>query len=417
MIPILLFIIDSVLINVALLLSFLIRYGSEIPGYNFNPYKSNFAFLTLMYMLAFVIARCFQQRFVNYWSIFRNILMGQLFGTLFGIVLIYVFRSQWSTFPSSIFVICFPVGSILIFLVNSVVLKFAGRIKKKILIIGKENSLSFFENRSLVEKIYINNIEEVVQHKEIDEIVMCEQVHGDRQLNLLIYLLLKLKVNVVFSPVIYSELLSGNVMQENSIQFLKTFIGRKSDSEEFVLRTFDLVFSVILLIILSPLILVVALLIKRSSRGPVFYKQDRIAKDGEVFTLYKFRTMVDGAEEKTGPVLASENDLRVTKIGRFLRATRIDEIPQLFNVILGQMSLVGPRPERPYFVKRHKALREIRLAVKPGLTGLAQIRNSYDLHPKHKIKYDYLYIQKRSLLLNLYIIMKTIPVIFSKKGQ
>jgi lipopolysaccharide/colanic/teichoic acid biosynthesis glycosyltransferase len=96
--------------------------------------------------------------------------------------------------------------------------------------------------------------------------------------------------------------------------------------------------------------------------------------------------------------------------------TRLDELPQLFNVLKGDMSLVGPRPERPHFVKLHKALRELRLTVRPGLTGLAQIRNFYDLKPRHKIKYDYLYIQQRSLLLNLYILAKTLPVIISKKG-
>jgi lipopolysaccharide/colanic/teichoic acid biosynthesis glycosyltransferase len=127
--------------------------------------------------------------------------------------------------------------------------------------------------------------------------------------------------------------------------------------------------------------------------------------------------MINDAEKELGPVLAIENDPRVTKIGRLLRDTRIDEFPQLVNVILGQMSLVGPRPERPYFVKRHKALMEIRLAVRPGLTGLAQVQNAYDLHPKHKIKYDYLYIQRRSLILNLYILAKTIPVMLLKKGQ
>jgi lipopolysaccharide/colanic/teichoic acid biosynthesis glycosyltransferase len=127
--------------------------------------------------------------------------------------------------------------------------------------------------------------------------------------------------------------------------------------------------------------------------------------------------MINDAEKELGPVLATENDPRVTKVGRFLRDTRLDEFPQLINVLLGQMSLVGPRPERPYFVKRHKVLMEMRLAVRPGLTGLAQIRNDYDLHPKHKIKYDYLYIQRRSLLLNLYILAKTIPVMLLKKGQ
>ena len=127
--------------------------------------------------------------------------------------------------------------------------------------------------------------------------------------------------------------------------------------------------------------------------------------------------MVESAEEKSGPVLAVKNDLRVTRVGNFLRRTRIDELPQLINILRGDMSLVGPRPERPHFLKMHKALRGIRLAVKPGLTGLAQVRSHYELNPRHKIKYDYLYIQKKSLLLNLYLLIKTIPVIFSRKGQ
>jgi lipopolysaccharide/colanic/teichoic acid biosynthesis glycosyltransferase len=126
--------------------------------------------------------------------------------------------------------------------------------------------------------------------------------------------------------------------------------------------------------------------------------------------------MVKNAEENSGPVLAKQNDPRVTKIGRIMRRTRMDELPQLLNVLCGRMSLVGPRPERPHFVKTHKALQGLRLAVKPGITGLAQVNNFYDLHPKHKIRYDFLYIQKRSLRLNAYILLKTIPVLFSKKG-
>jgi lipopolysaccharide/colanic/teichoic acid biosynthesis glycosyltransferase len=126
--------------------------------------------------------------------------------------------------------------------------------------------------------------------------------------------------------------------------------------------------------------------------------------------------MAKDSEKKLGPVLASRNDSRVTKVGKILRETRLDELPQLLNVLRGDMSLVGPRPERLHFVKQHKALHELRLAVKPGLTGLAQIRSFYDLKTRHKMKYDYLYIQRRSLLLNLYILAQTIPVVFSRKG-
>jgi len=414
---ILLFLVDAFLLNAAFLLSFPVRYGLDIPEINFLPYKDNFAFLTFIYMLALVFTRVFKKRFCSYWHLFKRTFNGLLLGALFGMALVYVFRIKWSDFPSSIFVVSFPIGLLFIFIFNSQVLRFTGRIKKKVVVIGKQKSTETNSESPLVEEKYIDTIEELLQCEDVDEIVICEQIHNDKQLNLLIYLLLRLKVNVVFSPSIYAELLSGNVMNENSIQFLATFLGRKSDYEEFLIRALDILGSLVMLIALSPFIGLAALGITLTSPGSVFYKQKRMAKDGKTFILYKFRTMVDNAERDSGPVLAAKNDLRVTIIGRFLRDTRIDEIPQLINVIRGEMSLVGPRPERPHFVKCHQSLRETRLAVKPGLTGLAQIRNHYDLRPKHKIKYDVLYIQRRSLALNLYILFKTIPVVLSRKGQ
>lgn len=302
------------------------------------------------------------------------------------------------------------------FLSNAMILRFAGSIRRKIVVLGENNDLEIPGQGPYVEKTHIDNIEELLHYKDIDEVLICSHIRNVSQMNLLIFLLVRLKVNVVFSPAIYAKLMSESMMDENSHKYLTTSIGYKSDSEEFFLRTLDLLGSMMLLLFLSPLFVLVAVAVKATSAGTVFYKQIRIGKDGEPFVLYKFRTMVDGAEKNTGPILASENDPRVTRIGRIMRATRVDEFPQLLNVIKGDMSLVGPRPERPHFVKRHKALREMRLAVKPGLTGLAQIRNIYGLRPEHKIKYDYLYIQKRSVPLNLYILMKTVPVVFSKKG-
>ncbi|WP_205847906.1 sugar transferase [Anaerohalosphaera lusitana] len=254
------------------------------------------------------------------------------------------------------------------------------------------------------------------KYKDIDEILICEKIHEDSQLNLLIFLFLKSKVDVIFSPDLYDELLSNNLTEKTSIQFLSTFLGKKSGWEEFLIWSVDIISSIALLILTLPITIPTAMLIKLTSPGPVFYLQRRAGKDGKFFTLIKFRTMVDDAEHKTGPVLAQENDQRVTKLGRFLRQTRIDELPQLINIIKGDMSMVGPRPERPHFAKLHKALRGIRLAVKPGLTGLAQIRSSYDIKPEHKKKYDYLYIQRRSALLNIYLMIKTLPIILLRKG-
>lgn len=189
-----------------------------------------------------------------------------------------------------------------------------------------------------------------------------------------------------------------------------------SRNQACLIRLLDFCGACLGIILFFPFLLLVPLVIKLDSSGAAVYKQKRVGKMGKVFTLFKFRTMVAHAESHWGFLPASENDERITRVGKVLRKTRLDELPQLFNVIKGDMSLVGPRPENLYRVNLHQALRGPRLGVKPGITGLAQIRSSYDIKPDHKIKYDYLYIQKRSFWLNLYILMMTIPVVIKKTG-
>jgi lipopolysaccharide/colanic/teichoic acid biosynthesis glycosyltransferase len=247
--------------------------------------------------------------------------------------------------------------------------------------------------------------------------MICTTLRDNPNLNLLIFLLLKLNVVVTFSPSLYAELIAGKVDKEETVNLFSTFIGRKPDSEEFLIRLLDMVGSLALLILFGPILLMTACLIKATSPGPVIYRQPRVGKDRQLFTLYKFRTMrhdPSGGEDHRPAVAGDE---RVTRVGRTLRRLRLDELPQLINVLKGQMSLVGPRPENITRVNTHKALRGLRLAVKPGLTGLAQVRSFYDLNPGHKIKYDYLYIQRRSLMLNLYVLYKTVPVVLRGKGQ
>ncbi len=193
-------------------------------------------------------------------------------------------------------------------------------------------------------------------------------------------------------------------------------IHKTPKTAEFPIRLLDVFGSLFILTLTLPVTIMAALLIRITAGKPVFFRQERVGLEGELFTLYKFRTMINDAEKHLGPVWASRDDDRVTPIGRILRKMRIDELPQLYNILRGDMSLVGPRPERPFFVDRHKSLQGARLAVKPGLTGLAQIRGLYDLKPAHKVRYDYLYIQKRSFLLNIYILLRTVPALFTKMG-
>ncbi|MBA7696633.1 UDP-glucose:undecaprenyl-phosphate glucose-1-phosphate transferase [subsurface metagenome] len=169
-------------------------------------------------------------------------------------------------------------------------------------------------------------------------------------------------------------------------------------------RVMDILLSATMLLFLLPIILIIALAIKIDSKGPIFYKQERIGKNRKPFLLYKFRSMVRDAEKKSGPVLATWDDPRATRVGKILRRIGLDEIPQLWNVLTGKMSLVGPRPERKVFVDEYP---QIRLSVKPGLTGLAQVNARFNLDRKEKIKYDLYYVQSPSLALDIKILLKT----------
>lgn len=206
--------------------------------------------------------------------------------------------------------------------------------------------------------------------------------------------------------------------KEMVITELKFF--KLSTKEDFVKRAFDLLLSSLGLILSLPLWFIFAILIWLEDRGPIFYRQKRVGKNGRIFEVLKFRSMIKEAEKYTGPIWASENDPRVTKVGRVLRATAMDELPQLWNIFKGDMSFVGPRPERPElvkeFIKEYPDFKK-RFVVKPGLTGLAQVYGQYDTPPQHKLKYDLLYIKKQSFLLDLKLILLSFLITFKGKWE
>ncbi|MEO2169561.1 MAG: sugar transferase [bacterium] len=181
----------------------------------------------------------------------------------------------------------------------------------------------------------------------------------------------------------------------------------------------DMLLASLLLLAVTPVLAVASVAIRVSSRGPIIFRQRRVGEGGSEFMIYKLRTMREGAEDGVGAVLADLDDARVVGVGGFLRSTRIDEIPQLLNVLNGTMSLVGPRPERPELAE--KLVREIpgyaeRWLVKPGLSGLAQVRGEYHTAPGYKLKYDLAYIHNHSLLLDLRIMAETIRVLLTRRG-
>jgi sugar transferase (PEP-CTERM system associated) len=190
----------------------------------------------------------------------------------------------------------------------------------------------------------------------------------------------------------------------------------------FVKRAFDIVSATLLLVLAAPVMLLTALAIRLESPGPVFYRQERVGLNGRTFSVIKFRSMRDDAEKDGTPRWASADDDRVTRVGALIRRVRIDELPQFLNVLKGEMSLVGPRPERPYFVEQLTQkipFFAVRHSVKPGVTGWAQVRYAYGAtveDSQEKLQYDLYYVKNHTLFLDLVVLFETVGVVLTGKG-
>lgn len=196
----------------------------------------------------------------------------------------------------------------------------------------------------------------------------------------------------------------------------------KSKASRFTKRLVGFIMSSIMLIVFSPLILLVAIAIKLDSRGPVLFSQERVGENEEMFTLHKFRSMKVNAEEETGPVWASDDDTRITRVGKIIRKLRIDELLQLWNVLRGDISFVGPRPERSFFVEKLNKLipyYKQRFTVKPGVTGWAQVKYGYGASEQdalEKLKYDLYYVKNMSIVMDLMVILHTVKIVLLSRG-
>ena len=245
--------------------------------------------------------------------------------------------------------------------------------------------------------------------------------------NLLVDVISKIEskgIGLKIVPDLY-EILSGQARtsQLYGIPLIDIMPELMPEWEKKLKRISDIAISLIILIITLPLNILISILIKIDSKGPVFFKQDRIGMNNKVFKIYKFRSMFEDAEKHTGPVWSKKDDPRVTTIGKLIRQLRIDEIPQFYNVLKGEMSLVGPRPERPFFVEmlsEQLPYYKRRLKVRPGITGWAQVKHKYDESiedVKVKLRYDLFYIENMSLRMDLKILARTILVVFLGKGH
>jgi len=217
-----------------------------------------------------------------------------------------------------------------------------------------------------------------------------------------------------------AQTVTVEIREDGSKKYIVKKLGeiKKKTVYNLIKRVLDLVFSFLALVVLVIPMLLLSLVVLINSEGPALYKQERVGLNGKRFTLYKFRSMRMDAESN-GAQWAVDDDPRVTKVGRFMRMTRLDELPQLLNILKGDMSFVGPRPERPVFYEKFAEYIDgfdERLKVKPGLTGLAQISGGYNLKPEEKVAYDIEYIETRSLWLDFKLVFETVAVVFTHDG-
>lgn len=431
--------IDLLSINLAIVASFLIRFFGRLPSFNFNAYLDLAAYITVIFAIIYYIHDLYDvERYFDLSGTIARILQANFIGIIVVISLSFVLRVF--AFPRSVFVISYFFSSLLVVLSRFIVTKlfYLELPSERILIIGSKNMIEKIEDELSMrshlglkhagsieigedesEDAALKKVSERISQLKPDRVILAGTNHSR---SFLFRLSEILPVNIRFQmvPDIY-ESLFGRQNFETLSDIPLLDVGKPPDTAwtKFGKRAFDIIVSLIFLAFLFPLFLIIALAIKLDSKGPVFYRQKRVGYLGTEFWCIKFRTMVEDAEKLTGPVLAEKEDPRITRVGKILRKYRIDELPQLINILKGEMSLVGPRPERPEFCREFE--KEIpfyryRYLVRPGATGLAQIYGRYETDAYNKLKYDLVYIFNLSFFLDVLILLKTLNIVFTGKG-
>lgn len=420
-------IIDIVILHLSIILSFLLRYNFTIPGRNYAAYESAAPYI----IVAFIFLNILFGLYIFYDKSRPDFIYSTLIVQFFMAILIMAmtFFGRWFAFPRSIVFISFIVSTILLSIWRVLVFKVYEKVDgtKKVMVVGTEKkckrALRNFENsknnRHKISIAVIDNYFENVKNNMdlVDIVYLADHIEEPERIkiyDLLIRSNKKLFLSTNFENLV---LVSPNIMNIEDESIIEASSFKISPEEDLIKRMIDFFFSLIMLIIASPFMLVAAILVKATSEGPVFYKQVRITKDQRKFNMLKFRTMSATAEKDSGPVLASANDSRITPVGKYLRSLRIDELPQLLNVLKGDMSLVGPRPERPFFVdqfNKENRYYYLRHNIRAGITGNAQVYGKYASDYNSKLNFDLLYIKKYSLIFDIKILLQTIKILFDK---
>lgn len=353
---------DVLLFNVSVMIAFYLRFGSAIPPRNFETYERSAIYISLLFMLVnFLLgAYVYYNRRVS--DIIFITVLGQLM-TILGLTMI-TFIGRLFAFPRSVLALSFLTSVLILTLwrvfIFYMYLRFTDDQHVAIVapvgelpaVIRNFNSTKNNKHRVtyVITNHYVHNVSDIMD--KVDIFYLTKGI-GDSDRREIIDEILKHGKHIMLPSTFDNILmLRPNLMnfEDESVMGITDF--RLSPEKAFTKRAFDIITALLMLVLASPFMLITALLVRLTSPGPIIYKQLRITKNQREFEIYKFRTMRNDAEKKSGPMLATANDARVTSVGKYLRKLRLDELPQIFNVLKGDMSIVGPRPERPFFVNQ-----------------------------------------------------------------
>lgn len=454
--------VDGILVNLGIVFSFLLRFGGAVPAENFQVYIAIFPWITLSALLLLQFYGLYSTCRQRWAEIVSSLICVAFFLALISIAISFMFRGF--AFPRTVLLLTPFLQLVLLGFWRRLAWRWERGIcgRRRVLVAGaRDEAVALAEKLSralgdmvrvvglvIDQKIDQKNklageagdcLEEIAAAGDAggsypflgtfadyetcldiadpQEVYICSSV-GREDKSSFLHLSLKQNRQVYLVPDFYEVLLSqAKVAQVDDVPvFVLGSLAIPEDLKVFK-RIMDIVLASIALLITAPLFVVIAAAVRLESPGPVFFRQRRLTEQGRCFYLHKFRTMVKDAEKHSGPILAGENDFRITRVGKLLRSARLDELPQLINVLKGEMSIVGPRPERPFFTDlfvNETPEYAYRLNVKSGITGLAQVAGKYSTSYQDKLKYDLLYAKRYSPVKDLVILFQTIKVILMK---
>lgn len=440
---------DAVFVNMAAILAFWLRFKGGLPPFNFNAYINMAPVMTVVICVAYYIFDLYQFRQKRRKAVVVfDVLKGSTMGFIVFIMLTFFYR-QFS-FPRLVLTIFYFLNVLFISLWHFILkeadnylyyLFVKSQAKTRVLLVGadaagqrvarhlyryvrhKINIVGFVDDNAdreiKVHNLFIlgklKDLKDIIIEKDIEEVIFSTPSLSASRMMELLQDCLTLDVYFKVVPELLDVVLGGRSFNyEYGMPLVDLTIEPVSGWQANLKRIIDIACALAGLIIMLIIIPIVGIIGLLTDPGPLFYKQERLGRDGKPFMLIKFRTMYQGAEDETGPVWATDKDVRITGIGRFLRRTKLDELPQAINILKGEMSIVGPRPERPVFAKPFLStipFYKNRLLVSPGLTGWAQINQEADEtveDVKGKLQYDLHYIENMSVFFDIEIILKTI---------